>query len=92
MTTTASPTDLTTSITTTTITTTTTTPDEIPSQTNPPPAKEYSRSSIKTAKKILSAVKQHRKTDSTKDGKVETLQLKKKEKGKKAEEPVTAQE
>jgi hypothetical protein len=66
------------------------TSDDIPpqseSESNPTLTKEYSRSSIKTAKKILNAVKQHRKTDATKDGKVETLQLKKKEKGKKMEE------
>ena len=52
--------------------------------------RQFSKSSIKTAKKILTAVTKHRKTDA-KDGKVETLQLTRKEKGKKSD-GVTFQE
>ena len=80
--------------------------DDPPSQSDvesqqPLQPREYSKSSIKTAKKILSAVTKHRKADAKEDkvdtkprktdAKVETLQLKKKEKGKKAPETVPAQ-
>ena len=81
--------------------------DDLPTQSDvepqqPPQPREYSKSSIKTAKKILSAVTKHRKADAAKeekvdakprksDGKGETLQLKKKEKGKKAPESVPAE-
>ena len=62
--------------------------DAQPESTTSP--REYSKSSVKTAKKILTAVTKHRKTDA-KDGKVETLQLTRKERGKKSE-GVTFQE
>ena len=57
------------------------------------PPHEYSRSSIKTAKKVLTAVTKQRKAEAAKEAKVETLQLKKKEKaGPKAKKANESQE
>ena len=54
---------------------------------------EYSRSSIKTAKKVLTAITKQRKAEAAKEPKVETLQLKKKEKpGPKAKKADESQE
>lgn len=57
------------------------------------PPHEYSRNSIKTAKKVLTAVTKSRKAEAAKEAKVETLQLKKKEKpGLKAKKADESQE